>query len=60
MLGRAVTEEQVRTITRQYYVAPLFYLSALVISLFSGVLSVAVILLVAAFYAITATIAERK
>jgi uncharacterized membrane protein len=58
LLADEVTEDQVTTITRQYYVAPLSYGSALVISQFSGFASVAVVLIVAAFYAITATLGE--
>ncbi len=58
LLGRNVTEQQANTITRQYRVAPLSYGAALVIALFSGLASVAVILAVAGFFAITATIGE--
>jgi len=58
LLGKDVTDEQVTTITRQYAVAPLSYGLALVISQISGLASVAVILIVAGFYAITATLGE--
>ncbi len=58
LLGRDVTDQQAQTITRQYAVAPLSYGAALVIAPFSGLASVAVILAVAAFFAITATISD--
>src|SRR2546421_8518295 len=58
LLGRTVTEAQANTITRQYRVAPLSYGAALVIAPFSGLASVAVILAVAGFFAITATIGD--
>jgi len=58
LLGRAVTDEAATTITRQYSVAPLSYGAALVIAPFSPLVSVAVILAVAAFFAITATIGD--
>jgi len=57
LLGANVTDEHVRTITRQYYVAPISYLSAFVVSFVSGLLSVCVVLVVAGFYAVTATMA---
>ncbi len=59
LLGRNVTEKHAKAITRQYYVAPLFYLFAFVLSLFSGLASVVVILGIAGFYAITATTAKQ-
>ena len=58
LLGRTVTDAQASTITRQYRVAPLSYGAALVIAPFSGLASVAVILAVAGFFAITATISD--
>jgi len=58
LLGKDVATSQVRTITRQYWVAPLFYSLALVIAFFSALASVVTIILVAAFYAITATMSE--
>src|SRR5213594_1309819 len=58
LLGRAVTEQQANTITRQYRVAPLSYGVAFLIAPFSGLASVAVILAVAGFFAITATIGD--
>ncbi|HEX9567051.1 MAG TPA: TMEM175 family protein [Thermoplasmata archaeon] len=58
LLGRDVTDAQANTITRQYRVAPLSYGVALVIAPFSGLASVAVILAVAGFFAITATISD--
>src|SRR6267378_1080567 len=57
LLGKNVSEEQARTIARQYLVAPLSYGAALVVAPFSGLASVAIILAVAGFFAITATIA---
>src|SRR3989441_10510197 len=58
LLGRNVTDQQASAITRQYRVAPLSYGSALLIAPFSGLASVAVILAVAGFFAITATIGK--
>ncbi len=58
LLGRDVTQEQADTITRQYSVAPVSYGAALVIAPFSGLASVAVILAVAGFFAITASISD--
>ncbi len=59
LLGKSVTEEHAKAITRQYYVAPVFYASALLLSPFSGLASVVLILLIAGFYAVTATMAKR-
>jgi len=59
LLGRDVTDQQAKTITRQYRVAPLAYGAAFVIAPFSGIASVAVILAVAGFFAITATLAHE-
>lgn len=56
LLGRDVTQEEVAAITIHYYVAPLSYGSALVLSLYSGLAGVAIVFLAAAFYAITASI----
>ena len=58
LLGNDVSEEQARTITQQYSVAPLSYGVALLISPFSGLASVVIILAVAGFFAITATIGK--
>jgi len=58
LLGAEITDAQARTITRQYSVAPFSYGAALVIAPFSGLASVAVILAVAGFFAITATISD--
>src|SRR5256885_3130090 len=58
LLGRNVTDQQADTITRQYRVAPLSYGVALLIAPFNGIASVAVILAVAGFFAITATIGD--
>src|SRR2546426_3961710 len=58
LLGANITDAQAQTITRQYSVAPFSYGAALVIAPFSGLASVAVILAVAGFFAITATISD--
>src|SRR5207245_11613511 len=58
LLGRNVTDQQASAITRQYRVAPISYGVALLIAPFSGLASVAVILAVAGFLGITATIGE--
>ena len=58
LLGQDVTEQQANTITRQYRIAPLSYGVAFLIAPFSGLASVAVILAVAGFFAITATIGD--
>src|SRR2546422_579091 len=54
-----VTVLQADTITRQYRVAPLSYGVAFLIAPFNGIASVAVILAVAGFFAITATLAQE-
>ena len=59
LLGANVTAAQVKSITRQYYVAPVAYGLALLISPVSALVSVAVILAVAGFYAITASIGKE-
>ena len=53
LLRDDVTDAEARTITRQYVVAPLGSVVALAIALVSGLASVAVVLAIAAFYAIT-------
>jgi uncharacterized membrane protein len=53
LLREDVTDAEAQTITRQYLVAPLGSVVALAISLVSGVASVTVVLIIAAFYAIT-------
>src|SRR6266571_1651571 len=58
LLGNEVTAEQVRTITNQYFVAPVSYGAAFVLSQISGLASVVLILIVAAFFAITATLGK--
>jgi len=58
LLGGDVTDEQVTTITKQYYVAPVVYAAALGVSMISGLASVVIILLVAAFYGVTATLGK--
>jgi uncharacterized membrane protein len=57
-LGKNVTGVQAERITRQYAVAPVSYGIALVISPFSGLASVAIILAVAGFFAITASLSD--
>jgi len=58
LLGKHVSPGQVTGITRQYYVAPLFYSIALLAAFFSALASLVTILLVASFYGITATMSE--
>ena len=53
LLSEDVTDEEASTITRQYAVAPIGSVVAIVISLVSGLASVTVVLVIAAFYAIT-------
>ena len=53
LLREDVTDAEAMTITRQYLVAPLGSVVALVISLVSGLASVTVVLAIAAFYAVT-------
>ena len=59
MLGKHVSPGQVKGITRQYYVAPVFYSVALIAAFFSPLASLATIFLVAAFYGITATMSHE-
>jgi len=58
LLDERVTAEETRSITRQYYVGPSVYAVALALSFVSPVGSVALCAAVAAFYALTATIAS--
>ena len=58
LLRSSVTKEHARTITRQYAVAPISYLSALAVSFVSGLAGLVVVLIVAGFYAVTATMAN--
>ena len=53
LLRDDVTDAEAATITRQYLVAPLGSVIAIAISLVSGLASVAVVLIIAAFYAVT-------
>jgi len=53
LLREDVTDAEAQTITRQYLVAPLGSVVAIAISLVSGLASVTVVLLIAAFYAFT-------
>jgi len=48
-----VTDDEAKTITRQYTVAPIGSVVAIAISFVSGLASVTVVLIIAAFYAIT-------
>jgi hypothetical protein len=57
LLDERVTAEEIRNVTRQYYVGPSVYAAALVLSFVSPIGSVALCTAVAVFYAITATIA---
>lgn len=58
LLGKNVTHVQVDGITRQYYIGPTFYVLAFLVAFINGIASVAVILLVAAFYAVTTTMSK--
>jgi hypothetical protein len=48
-----VTDEESRTITRQYVVAPVGSVVAIAVSLVNAIAGVAVVLAIAAFYAVT-------
>jgi TMEM175 potassium channel family protein len=58
LLREDVTDAEARTITRQYAVAPIGSVVAIAISLISGLASVTVVLVIAAFYAITGSHGE--
>jgi uncharacterized membrane protein len=58
LLREGVTDAEARTITRQYAVAPIGSVVAIAISLISGLASVTVVLIIAAFYAITGSHGE--
>ncbi|HYY48198.1 MAG TPA: TMEM175 family protein [Thermoplasmata archaeon] len=53
LLRADVTDEEARTISRQYVVAPIGSVVALGVSLVSGLAGVTVVLAIAAFYAVT-------
>jgi uncharacterized membrane protein len=55
LLGKEVPQAQIESVNRSYYVGPAFYVVALVAAFFSGLASLIVILLVAAFYAVSAS-----
>ena len=58
LLGKDVAEDQAQTITRTYSVGPLSYGIALVVSWFSGLASVAIVLALAGYWAVTATLSD--
>jgi hypothetical protein len=58
LLGKDVSASNIMRIKRQYYVGPVLYASAFLISFLSAIASVVLIILTAAFYAVTATIGE--
>jgi uncharacterized membrane protein len=58
LMGKQVSPGQVTGITRQYYVGPVFYSIAFIIAFFSALASLVTMLLVAAFYALTATMSD--
>ena len=58
LLREDVTDDEARTITRQYAVAPIGSVVAIAISLISGLASVTVVLVIAAFYAVTGSHGE--
>jgi uncharacterized membrane protein len=58
LLGSHVTASQAKGITRQYRFAPPFYAIALVTAFINALASVSVIILLAAYFAITATTSE--
>lgn len=58
LLGSHVTPSQAKGITRQYRFAPPFYAVALGTAFINALASVAVIILLAAYFAITATTSE--
>ena len=53
LLRADVTDEESRTITRQYVVAPVGSVVAIAVSLVNAIAGVAVVLAIAAFYAVT-------
>ena len=58
LLGKDVSEDQAKAITRTYSVGPLSYGIAFVVSAFSGLASVVIVLVVAGFWAVTATLSD--
>ena len=58
LFAGGVAEGHVRVVARQYLVGPISYGSAFVVSFVSGLLSVAVVLAVAGFFAVTATMSQ--
>ncbi len=59
LLDERVTVDEVRSITKQYYVGPSLYAAAILLSFVSAIASIAVCTAVWAFYALTATMAKR-
>jgi uncharacterized membrane protein len=58
LLGKSVSRMQVTAIKRQYYVGPALYALAFGLAFIDAIVSIVIIILVAAFYGITATIGK--
>ncbi len=58
LTGKEVSRAQITAIKRQYYVAPSLYALSFLISFIDALTSVILIILVAVFYGVTATVSE--
>lgn len=58
LLGKAVSKAQVTAIKRQYYVGPALYATAFAVAFVDALASAIIIILVAVFYGVTATIGK--
>ena len=56
MLASRVSDAEIRTTTRQFIFGPMLYVVAFIAAFFSGIASLAIILLVLAIYAFFAAI----
>lgn len=58
LLGDGISEKHIVRIKRQYYVGPVLYASAFLVAFVDGVATLIMVILVAAFYGVTATISD--
>src|SRR5215467_3603717 len=55
LMGSHVTDSEIKSMNKNYYVGPAAYIAALVAAFFSGLGSVIIVLLAGAYYAISST-----
>lgn len=60
LLGKNVTEKEVKSINRQYLVGPTFYGLAFILAFFNVTVSLILVILLMLFYAVTASVSREK